>query len=99
MLADPSLSVTLHTIGNPVVDPLLPGTAGSLALVTSVQRAPGEPRRHDRPSARAEHLHVDLPVAGIDDGDERCGDLARRCRPLLEPLLLEWLADDEARTV
>src|SRR5882762_1273619 len=34
-----------------------------------------------------------------DDWDERCGDLARRGGPLIEPLLLEWLADDEARAV
>src|SRR5205807_10022968 len=27
------------------------------------------------------------------------GDFARRYRPLLEPLLLEWLADNEARAV
>ena len=36
---------------------------------------------------------------GIDDRDEGPGDFTRRYRPALEPLLLERLPEDEARTV
>src|SRR5712692_6257455 len=56
----------------------------------------------DAQLARAElDLHVsDAPARpeGIDGGDERCGDLARRYRPPLEPVLLQRLAEHEART-
>src|SRR6266852_6992146 len=57
----------------------------------------------DAQLARAElDLHSGVARArpeSIDDGDEGRGDFARRYRPLLEPLLLEWLAEHEARTV
>src|SRR5712671_8024956 len=57
----------------------------------------------DAQLARAElDLHSSVARArpeSIDDGDEGRGDFARRYRPLLEALLLEWLAEHEARTV
>ncbi len=57
----------------------------------------------DAQLARAElDLHSSVARArpeSIDDGDKGCGDFARGYRPLLEPLLLEGLAEHEARTV
>src|SRR5712691_7464991 len=57
----------------------------------------------DAQLARAElDLHSSMARArpeSIDDGNEGCGDFARSYRPLLEPLLLEGLAEHEARTV
>src|SRR3981189_1414714 len=57
----------------------------------------------DAQLARAElDLHSGVAPArteSIDDGDEGRGDFARRYRPLLESLLLEWLPEHEARAV
>src|SRR5258706_9887369 len=57
----------------------------------------------DAQLARAElDLHSGVARAraeSIDDGDEGRGDFARRYRPLLEALLLQRLAEHQARTV
>ena len=65
------------------------------------QHGCGQAQHAPLPRAQLDLLFSDARARaeGSDEGEERCGDLARRCRPLLEPLLLEWLADDEARVV
>src|SRR5712675_708508 len=66
---------------------------------------PRDVAEHDDAALRGAFARTELDLhssvararpESIDDGDEGCGDFARSYRPLLEPLLLEGLAEHEA---